>query len=437
MDIGGTLAESAERFEVVFCDMTFWARLGVVACLSEVAKLAVTQVGSDSEVSVATYGNTVILGTWWDDEAGFWAGAAYVFEEFELSVKLTGRNPRDYFGESVAISEKYWAIGAYGENELTGAVYVYPGPQRLVADDGGEDDYFGLRVAIEGETLVVGVHLENQAIQELIGSVYVFKGPLFKQTQKLQASDRARGDVFGYSLSLSGNRLAVGAPGDDEAGAVYIFEGDPFQETRKLAASDASEIFGFTVALEGTTLLVGAPQSNAIYVFDNFTQTRKVKPSDAVDDNFGFAVAMSGSSFVVGSVFDDDNGEDSGSAFVFNDFDSKLKLTATDAQAYDWFGQAVAISADLVVVTSPGERAAYCFATPTPISTSSKKRKDYFIYVLAAILLVLLGLACCLRSICKRRSANYHLEVDDQPTKPDHKSLVIEFTPTIPKGHDV
>ncbi len=104
--------------------------------------------------------------------------------------------------------------------------------------------------------------------------------------------------------------------------------------------------------------------SGSAYVFDrsqgganNFGEVKKLTASDvAQGDQFGRSVAVSGDTVVVGARFDDD-GESSGSTYVFdrsqggaNNFGEIKKLTASDAAEYDYFGTSVSISGDTVVV---------------------------------------------------------------------------------------
>ncbi len=93
--------------------------------------------------------------------------------------------------------------------------------------------------------------------------------PLLQEAE-LTASDRAEGDNFGASLSVSGNTVAVGAPaaevnGKIDQGAVYVFTESglgwaDMNETAKLTASDGGEgdNFGASVSIDGNTIVVGA-----------------------------------------------------------------------------------------------------------------------------------------------------------------------------------
>ena len=211
------------------------------------------------------------------------------------------------------------------------------------------------------------------------------------EIDKLIASDGATADEFGFSVSLSGNTALVGAwqfssgPGSPP-GSAYVFEkqGAVWVETAKLTASDAAahDLFGVSVSLSGDTALVGAiydddagAKSGSAYVFEkppggwmNMTETAKLTASDpAVDDQFGSAVSLSGDTALVGANGNDDVCPldlfcNSGSAYVFEKqgpvWVQKAKLTASDAAAHDLFGSAVSLSGDTALVGA--------YHTPSP-----------------------------------------------------------------------
>jgi len=189
---------------------------------------------------------------------------------------------------------------------------------------------------------------------------------------KFVSSDAASYDYFGRAVAVSGDTVVVGIP---RSGSAYVFvraDGDWTQQA-KLTASDAAsdDSFGQAVAISGDTIVVGAPrdddnsqnESGSAYIFvrsaGDWNQQAKLTASDAArSDYFGQAVAISGDTVVVGAPYDDDNNQyDSGSAYIFvrsaDDWNQQAKLTASDAAWEDNFGQAVAISGDTVVVGAP------------------------------------------------------------------------------------
>jgi hypothetical protein len=149
---------------------------------------------------------------------------------------------------------------------------------RLEASDGAAGDQFGYAVSMSGDRALVGA-FGAAPNGEYSGAAYVFDfdGTSWSETAKLVPADGAAGDCFGYSVALDGDRALVGAFGDDsEIGAAYVFDfdGTSWNETAKLVASDgiASDDFGLAVALDGDRVLVGAfgveGFTGAAYVFD-------------------------------------------------------------------------------------------------------------------------------------------------------------------------
>src|SRR5262249_33890721 len=138
-------------------------------------------------------------------------------------------------------------------------------------------DQLGASVAISGDTVVVGAPLSDIGANADQGSAYVFirsfigSGADWTQQKKLTAADGAAGNLFGISVALSGDTLAVGAYGDDiganrNQGSAYVFtrsfigSGADWTQQKKLTAADGeiNNLFGVSVALSGDTLVVGA-----------------------------------------------------------------------------------------------------------------------------------------------------------------------------------
>ena len=353
--------------------------------------------------SVSISGNTVVVGASDDDSQ---KGSAYVFvkpsggwSNMTQTAKLTASDGAegDEFGYSVSVSGDTVVVGADGDDDdgdWSGSAYVFVKPgggwsnmtqtAKLTASDGAEGDYFGGSVSISGETVVVGANGDTS------GSAYVFVKPGadwadMTQTAKLTASDGAASDYFGYSVSISGDTVVVGAHyADSQKGSAYVFvkpgaDWADMTQTAKLTASDgvANDYFGYSVSISGDTVVVGAPfdddnggYSGSAYVFvkpsggwSNMTQTAKLTASDGAEgDYFGVSVSISGDTVVVGAEGDDDNGGYSGSAYVFvkpsggwSNMTQTAKLTASDGAALDDFGYSVSISGDTVVVGAEGD----------------------------------------------------------------------------------
>jgi hypothetical protein len=214
----------------------------------------------------------------------------------------------------------------------------WPQQAKFTASDGSAGDCFGYSVSISGDYAIVGACGDDN----YKGSAYVFKrdGTIWSQQDKLAASDGAVWDAFGYSVSISGDYVIVGAYSDnDYKGSAYVFkrDGTTWNEQAKLTASDGSagDAFGYSVSISGDYAIVGAYNGNdykgSAYVFKRdgtiWSQQDKLTASDgATDDWFGLSVSISGYYAVVGAPSDDDKGSDSGSAYVF----SKVLCPASD-----------------------------------------------------------------------------------------------------------
>ena len=261
--------------------------------------------------------------------------------------------------------------------------------------DGVEGDKFGYSVAVDGDTAVIGAYQDNGNGADS-GAAYVFtrNEGVWDDGVKLTASGGSAYDNFGISVAVDGDTVVVGAPGNDGAGAdsgsVYVFVKPTggwatSTETAKLTASDgaALDYFGYSVAVDGDTVLVGAYQdddeendsedSGSAYIFTKpnssggwadwnpmeDTETAKLTASDGADDDwFGVSVALDGNTAVIGASGDDDKGIDSGSVYVFvkpsgawADGNETDKLTASDGEAQDNFGYSVAVDVDTVEVS--------------------------------------------------------------------------------------
>ena len=131
------------------------------------------------------------------------------------------------------------------------------------------------------------------------------------------------GEGFGSSVAVGSGRIVVGARPQSEA---FIFDLDGTQ-LAKITPSASSVDFGESVAVGSGRIVVGADgdddtatNSGAAYIYNlNGTQLAKIKASDAAtNDFFGGSVAVGSNRIVVGAQQDDDNGSNSGSAYIFD-----------------------------------------------------------------------------------------------------------------------
>ncbi len=305
----------------------------------------------------------------------------------------TGGAANDQFGWSVALSGNTAIVGAYsddvGANADQGSAYVFvrsgtvwTQQAQLNGSGGAANDQFGLSVAISGNTAIVGAYQDNVGANGDQGSAYVFvrSGIVWTQQQQLTASDGAVGDLFGYSVVISGDTAIVGANSDGvganiDQGSAYIFtrSGIVWTQQAQLTASDGAvgDLFGTSVAISGETAIIGAytddvganGDQGSAYVFVRsgivWTQQQQLNATGgAANDLFGLSVAISGDTAIVGAPFDDVGANtDQGSAYVFVRsgivWTQQQQLNASDGAVNDQFGYNVAINGDTAIVGAP------------------------------------------------------------------------------------
>ena len=254
----------------------------------------------------------------------------------------------DEAGFSVAIDGDTVLVGAPFANGSQGKAYVFTRSgtdwafeATLAADDGAASDRFGLALAVEGDTAIAGSPSAQIGANGYQGAAYVFARSAGAWTlqRKLTGSDSAAFDEFGVSVALDAGTAVVGAHYADVVfsgqGAAYVFvrDGDAWSEQGKLVSDDAffGDEFGFSVAISGDTAAVGALFADAggtenegeAYIFSRtngtWSQAAKLFP-DAVTmgGEFGIGVALDGDTAVVGAESAPVDGEFRGAAYVFS-----------------------------------------------------------------------------------------------------------------------
>jgi hypothetical protein len=345
-------------------------------------------VGDNFGSSVSVWGDTAIVGAPYDDDKGGGSGSAYIYRfdgsnwvQQEKLVPVDGA-AGDNFGQSVDVWGDAVIIGAVGDDDVdtdAGSAYIFRfdgdnwvQQAKLLAPDGGASNYFGQSVAIYGDKAVVGAYYDND-LGVASGSAYTFQfnGSTWVYQEKLLASDGGPGSYFGYSVDISGDTAVIGAYGDNESGissgSAYIFHFDSsnWVEQAKLLASDgeAGDYFGYSVGISGDAAVVGAyleeedgNDSGSAYVFrlndSNWVQQAKLVASDSQPrDYFGRSVAIDGNTAVIGA-FGDSNS--TGSAYIFgfssSTWTEQAKLLAPDGAENDLFGASAGISGDEVII---------------------------------------------------------------------------------------
>ncbi len=306
--------------------------------------------------AVAVEGNTIVIGSYLDDNNDPNTGSAYVFTcasgvwSQQQKLTVSDANTGDKFGGSVSISNDTIVVGAYGDDDYKGSAYVFTRTasvwneqQKLTSSDRAQGDNFGCSVAIDTNTIIVGAYNHDHSSYQDAGSAYVYErqGTAWVEQSVLWSSDSNQADHFGCSVALDGNWAVIGAYECDigdvcDAGAAYVFIKNDANWVERQKLFDAngpniSDDFGRSVAIEGDTILAGCPYhlvdgepAGAVFEFVRDGQTWVQRglltaPDSNEDDGFGSSVALSAGRLVVGSSYDDDAGLNSGSAHIFGD----------------------------------------------------------------------------------------------------------------------
>jgi uncharacterized protein (TIGR03437 family) len=317
--------------------------------------------------SVSVSGTTAVIGT---SSHSFptpaFNGAAYVFVEsggvWGLQQELPGTdvssNGTENFGAAVSIDGDTAVVGAYGENILQGAAFIFTRSggiwtqqAELTAPDGAAFDTFGIAVCINGNTVAIGAPGHAGA-----GAVYVFtlSGGGWNLVQELTGGPS---DGFGVSVAVSGNTLVVGADthmvnANNGQGAAFVFvqnAGAWYRQATLIAADGAAnDYFGRSVSVDGTTAVVGAVGNGAAYVYlltnGSWNLQQELTPSGT-----GLSVSVSGDTAVLSG-----GNAGGGAAYVFERsggvWTEQQTLAASDEANGDGFGSAVSVSGGTAVI---------------------------------------------------------------------------------------
>ncbi len=274
--------------------------------------------------------------------------------------------------------------GTWGGCEMINISEYLP----ITDPNGAPSDLFGYAVAISGDLAIAGAYMDDGPAGANQGSVTFFKrngttGFWDQLGPKTYDPDAAAGDRFGSSVSISAEYAAVGAAEDVPGGSVTIFKrntesGNWEQDGPKIFNSGAEnfDLFGYTVSLNGDFLLVGAPfddgpagtnqGSAVIFKRNNNSNTwefwqKLYNQNPQPNDFFGRSVSMDGDHAIIGASDDNETFAQQGSACIFKKNGEDVwellgnKIVAQSPGLYDYYGFSVSISGDWAVVGAYGD----------------------------------------------------------------------------------
>jgi len=311
------------------------------------------------------------------------------------------------FGASIAASGDDLVVGAPGyitEDGVVGTAYVFHrvGPKWIEIGklrpefEGIDGEDFGLTVAIEGDYIVVGApHIIGGVVGGGYGRAFIFRrddrgtpdDPLddqWWQDAELRTPDEIRfGDLFGRSVAISDGVVLIGRPGSSQtSGSAYLYRrmDNVWRHVGSLNPSDATydDRFGDAVSLSAGFALVGAPhrsdfgiRSGAAYAFREIAgawvqESKLTAKNAAAFDFFGNAVSLAHDTAVVGAQGQDVPASGAGAAYVFVKgecaWSTETQLLGGDTNGTDGFGQAVATNGHWAVIGAPGKEDASIIA---------------------------------------------------------------------------
>jgi hypothetical protein len=358
------------KFKEIVCGDRHWCDGLDGMCKDLQTKLTASDVTYQWGRSIAISGDVLVVG-------GYIEAAVYIFEKnddnsWAQTTKLTpddgavedaseynrfGRDGVDIFGDTII-------VGASGDSNYTGAAYIYSRQYGenwtqaaiINASDGADGDEFGRTVSASEDLVAVGTDTSS--------AVYIFEkdgvSGIWEETATLLT-----GLVRLSSLSVSGDVLAVGS-GSRYSNSVIVYERNEtdgsWARTMNLTSPIGStrDGFGYSVSVDGAILVVGAYYSDGnkgvAYVYEknqtNWELTAKLTANDGTQDSFfGQSVGVSDGIIVVGVPGDFSK---RGSVYTFQkhagNWTQMNKITADDRKSNDFFGWSVDINGDIVAV---------------------------------------------------------------------------------------
>ncbi|PKA83821.1 putative secreted protein (Por secretion system target) [Ulvibacter sp. MAR_2010_11] len=306
--------------------------------------------------------------------------------QFSETEKIVSGNREDRaeYGTGVDIMDGYAIVGAPRETFASGAAYIYEKNgagewqllQTLTAFDPNFGAEYGGTVKISEERVIVSAGRADVDGIFRTGAIYIYENDgsnSWEYTHKIVASDYAQDDKLGMNhttLDFQGDTIVCGAPGDDNwTGSFYIFEkeGGNWIEKQKVLSPNPSafDVFGIGVAIYGDYIIAGASEEDGlrgaahIYKKDSngdWSHIQKISASDGQpQDYFGNSLAFEGEILVVGAY---GSNAYSGSAYIF-EMDSngvwnevqKIEGTAPIPNAH--YSYSMELEGDYLAVGSP------------------------------------------------------------------------------------
>ena len=318
-----------------------------------------------------------------------YAGRVLVYDAVSNVLLATLSNPTglpgDRFGQSIATAGNYVVVGAGGEDvtgvdsgrayvfdATTGALlHVLSNPDQTASS---VDDEFGAEVAIFGSTIAVSSSADATAASA--GAVHLFDAVSGNLLTTILSPEPADAGFFGSSISMTDDRLLIGAKSNSATGFVsgraYLYNYNSVNGSTSLVTTidnptpGSFDSFGFQVVITPTVLAIAAPgddagaeNSGVVHLFSASTGALLAtiqNPTPALNDLFGASLAVAGDRIIVGAR-DDSGGDASGQVYVFSASTGTLLGTIANPTpaADDDFGRYLTANSTHIVVSAYGD----------------------------------------------------------------------------------
>jgi FG-GAP repeat len=374
------------RYLLVFVAVAlYWDSCAVFAAVPTHRTLVASDgtfgpLGPSFGMSVATDGRTILVG---NPQFGT-PGSAYLFDALtgaqlaKFVPPTTGIN--GLFGDWVSVEGAKAVVGSHAGAYLFDFSNLSHITRSELTPTGTTDHLFG-PVDISGNKIIAAGETGD------LGDAFLFDATTGAQLAMLRSSDRKVSDGFGIAVAIDGNTAVVGAPsaagfGGQPLGAVYQFDAGPGAAIRaesaryivpnqtisRVGAND----FGYSLDLNGTKILAGEAHSNS-YLWD-IGGTPNVLPQSTWLHSFNNFLSLDSQLAVVG-FYGQDSPDRSESVRVYRSSSGEFltRFVGDNPTGIEGFGIAAAVANGIVVVGAPGADSAhggsaYVYYVPEPSS---------------------------------------------------------------------
>jgi len=304
---------------------------------------------------------------------GSQADKAYVFNKDDNNLitevtTLTADTTSIKYAKSVSIDGNFIAIGAYKENQYTGAVYLYEKSSentislvsKLLSSDYKENEWFGTSVYIDNDYIVVGATKGGFKS----GSAYLFslladKAYIPTLNNNINLYESNLFNQYRLNPTFSGSSHNYTISGDDSS--LFVIQSDILKSVDSLdfenpLDSNLDNVYSITIQIKDEDNRINLYDTNISIRDLSYVNKAKLISSDASSlDKFGSSVAVDGDYILVGANKSDEKEDDAGGAYLYKkELDGSVselfKFFASDIKASDEFGSYVDIQGDYIVV---------------------------------------------------------------------------------------